>query len=323
MINYLKAPKIINIELTSYCPLNCKQCYKRKENLDEIHLDFNRLNSIIDEAGKINISKILFSGGEPFYYKYFNEAVKLVKKNNFILYISTGGYGITYDKLTYLKQYKLDALYISLNGSTKEINDKSRYGFVEAINTMELSKKIDLPIRINWVARSDNVYDFKNILTLAEKYHVEEIDILRNKPDDSGNISSQLTYEELKYLAECYINYSNPSVKLNIESCYNELRNLCKIRIKNSVLKGCSGGKYSLSVNAKGEFSPCAHMRSTTYTSNYERIIDFWEKSDEIKRFRIEKSYDYCKTCSYKEYCFPCIIAKEKSECLIKESDVI
>lgn len=64
-------------------------------------------------------------------------------------------------------------------------------------------------------------------------------------------------------------------------------------------------------------------MRSTTYTSNYERIIDFWEKSDEIKRFRIEKSYDYCKTCSYKEYCFPCIIAKEKSECLIKESDVI
>ena len=30
---YLPMPKVLQVEITNYCPLNCPQCYKKKGNI--------------------------------------------------------------------------------------------------------------------------------------------------------------------------------------------------------------------------------------------------------------------------------------------------
>ena len=110
------------------------------------------------EAKTVGVRKILFSGGEPLFYPWIKEAIKLVKKLEMELYISTGGVEIQdelYDIMT-----QLDALYISLNGSTEEVNQKSRDGFKAAKRMLFEAKKRGIKTRINWVARRDNVEDF-------------------------------------------------------------------------------------------------------------------------------------------------------------------
>ena len=102
---------------------------------------------------------------------------KTSKKLEMELYISTGGVEIQdelYDIMT-----QLDALYISLNGSTEEVNQKSRDGFKAAKRMLFEAKKRGIKTRINWVARRDNVEDFPQLCKFAEDVGVEAIDILK------------------------------------------------------------------------------------------------------------------------------------------------
>ena len=112
MKKYLRSPQIVNIELTTICPWKCPQCYKKIKGIEEKNFEWSRLQELLVEAKTVGVRKILFSGGEPLFYPWIKEAIKLVKKLEMELYISTGGVEIQdelYDIMT-----QLDALYISI-----------------------------------------------------------------------------------------------------------------------------------------------------------------------------------------------------------------
>lgn len=129
MSKYLKVPKIINIELTTVCPYNCCQCYKKNASYTDSIMDIQKLENILEEAYRIGTGKVLFSGGEPLTYPYLEQALLSAKRNKFTVYMSTGGFGIDSNIIKKLKMLELDILYVSLNGSTEEINRTSREGY--------------------------------------------------------------------------------------------------------------------------------------------------------------------------------------------------
>lgn len=316
MKNRLLAPKIINIELTTYCPYMCPQCYKRSQNNLDIAIDILELKKIIKEAAEIGVKKILFSGGEPMSYPWIYEAIEEVKKRGMQLYISTGGYGVDKNEINKLRKIGVDVLYISLNGSTEEINSKSREGFEHALNAMKLAAHVGINTKINWVAREDNLDDFKNLIKLAKSVGTKGIDILKNKPDALGFVQKKLSYEGLVTLSEI-INRYRGDIEINIESCYFELRNICEIKIKHPLLKGCSGGRYSIAINAHKIMLPCAHI-GEEYGENSDSILNYWRYSNKLIDFlKFDNKFDACLVCVHKEYCQPCIIAYGIDDCAI------
>lgn len=301
-------PKIVNIEVTTFCPYQCPQCYKINQNILEGRMDIQDYKAVIDEVAELGCKKILISGGEPFVYEYLLEAVEYVKKSNMETYISTGGFGSTGTLIEKLKRSGLNALYVSLNGSNREVNKLSRQGFENAISVLEDCKDKKLPARINWVARKDNYLDFINILDLAEKMNVEQIDILKNKPDGEGNVQSELNHQELKKLAGIINEYSG-SILISIESCFYELKNLCGVGSISKLLRGCSAGRYSMSINMQRHVSPCAHgfPDVAENLNTYSGIKDYWENSPIVRNFRGDKKvFSDCLSCKYSKSCEPC-----------------
>lgn len=66
MITYYTYPKLINLELTDMCPLNCLQCYCTLN--DGKFLSYEIAEKIINEAEQLSVEYINLSGGETLLY---------------------------------------------------------------------------------------------------------------------------------------------------------------------------------------------------------------------------------------------------------------
>lgn len=317
MSEYLRYPKILNFELTTVCPWKCLQCYKNVGNIPNKNFDWTLLQLYITEAKKLGVGKILFSGGEPLLYPYIIQAITLVKDYNMELNISTSGVTITNELYKVLA--RVDALYVSLNGSTEEINKKSREGFKEAVGIIQLAPQKGIKTKINWVARNDNVYDFPQLYDFAEKMGVGAIDILKNKPNASGLIDSHLSYKDIVFLAN-FIKEHKGRTQINIESCFYELKNLCGIRIRNPIMKGCSAGRYSMSIDVNGHMLPCTHIKTRDSDYRGSSLAEFWHKDKALNQFRQNnKKYNECNDCEFLEWCKPCVLNIDRN-CILKST---
>lgn len=312
-MNRIVPPKIVNIELTTFCPLRCPQCYKLFQNVKDVELNPETVKHYIEELNTIGTKKILLSGGEPLSYDGLTGLIRFIRYKNMEVYISTGGVGLDDGYAKRLKEADVSAVYISLNGSNEEINRLSRDGYKAAVEAGNICRENDIALRINWVARGDNCADFKNIISLAESLGVEQIDILMNKHDASNDLCSAVTKEQLVSLADFIRNYKG-NVNIGIESCYFELKNATGIKQTSRLLRGCSAGKYSMTINAYGRVSPCTHADYSIFEelSKYDSLKDYWENSDIVNDFRTTQGkWESCNNCERREYCEPCKIRKE------------
>ncbi len=235
------------------------------------------------------------------------------------MFISTGGklIGKENSKEQLLKQLKeagLDMLYVSLNGSSENINSRSRDGYYDAIEMLDLAKKNSIDVKINWVSRHDNIDDLEKLIELAKSYNVTGIDILKNKKDFKNEIQSELDRNDLLYLAN--IVKENKGY-LSIESCFYEVKNLLGVSFSNFWLSGCSAGKYSMAIDSCGRFMPCAHSDENFKETGYNNISDYWNYSRILENFRNKNHYiSKCNDdCKFVGKCIGCML---EEECLMK-----
>lgn len=311
-------PKIVNVELTTECPLRCPQCYKSDKLYEERILPFNHFLEIIDSAREFGCKRVLLSGGEPMVYAQINEAISEVRNRDMEVYLSTGGYGVDKEAVQRISERGLNGLYVSLNGSTEKVNSLSRDGFSSALDVLIKAHSLDLETRINWVARRDNYKDFKKLITLAEELGVSQIDILRDKSFFIDSKERILLKSELLEIKDTIENY-NGMVFIAIESCFFELRSICNQTSRSPLLRGCSAGKYSLSINALGQASPCAHSdESYEDYLNYGSLADYWRQSPIVNQFRcIDHTYEICSSCNYCNLCRPCKLERDVGYCSV------
>ncbi len=311
-------PKIANIEVTTVCPYSCPQCYKIK-NSSIFNMSIDTFKDISEQLIKLGCQRILISGGEALIYSDIIEAVRFLKEHDVEMMVSTGGVsnkGI----LLKLKEAGLTSLYVSLNGSNKLINSLSRDGYDNAVQTIKYVNEIGIQCKINWVARNDNVDDFKSLLLYAEENKVYEIDVLRYKPASEKYEDISLKREKLLELAEIIKEY-NGKTRICVENCFFELKSLLNIGKKSKLLKGCSAGKFSVSFFANGLVSPCAHGGDmySELLSDYDNFEKYWNTSAIVKLFRSGNHQELCEGCKYCEACEPCRLVFDKQKaCFIR-----
>ena len=87
-MNRIVPPKIVNIELTTFCPLRCPQCYKLLQNTRDVELEPETVKGYIDELKKIGTKKILLSGGEPLSYDGLVELIRFIREREMEVYLT-------------------------------------------------------------------------------------------------------------------------------------------------------------------------------------------------------------------------------------------
>lgn len=296
-------PHSFNIELTQKCPLKCPQCYCSMEKGKEI--DLNLVRKYIKEASNVGINYVNLSGGETLAYPHIAEVIECCKENSMLASIAISGWGFDKSRLKALIAAGIYKIYVSLNGSKREINGLTRDGYELAINALKILKESTFEnYCINWVAHNNNIDDFPNLLKIAEQFNVKTVCILGLKPDNKNEMNTIPTVEKFYKLASIVRKYKNEKLGIEIEGCYADLRFAV---YGNKIKKNyCLAGRKNFALLVDGSLAPCRHME---IGEKYEHIIEYWRNSSVLKAIRnsCQDVRKPCSDCIYLEKCIPCI----------------
>lgn len=297
-------PQLLQIEITNRCPLNCSQCYKPPNGGTDI--DINVAKEILHDAGKCGIRYLMLNGGEPLIYSHFIELLNYAKENKMQVACVTSGFSLT-EK--YIEEIKKTGCYlqlnISLNGSTREIHNKSRDGYEYAMNAIEILNKSHFPFDLNWVSRTDNVYDFPALIQFAKKVHAIGITVITTKLTSDGVLQSSLSTEDYLFLKRVC---EEQGKFITIQYCFPFLNRIVDGFNKNRRNR-CPSGISIVCVDAEGDFRPCVHLYNKEKRELFDNSIhDYWMNSTVINRIRNahNNTYENCIDCIDNERCRTC-----------------
>lgn len=283
---YYKYPLTMQLEITRDCPFNCPQCYKTE--LGNKNMDFEVLKKNISEGLTHGVNLFVLNGGEPLLYPNYVDALELLKEKNVNVNCFSSGYGLTDDILTKIKEMKNLNFYISLNGSTKKINDLSRQGYAVSIKAIKKLSDNDCKFGINWVARGDNLDDFPEMIELCKKYNISTLSVTSNKlAKNKSKIMSGMVLNDIKKLAE-YIKKFSDRVNISIEACFPQLTSQFRKLMDSD---GCAAGYYNVNISLEGMYLPCTHLY---YPEEWNSIEEYWEKSPMLNKLRKNAKCNNC-----------------------------
>ncbi len=306
-------PVLMNLELTSKCPLRCPQCYcdlSKGEDLEE-----SRAVYWLHEAKKNNIKTVNLSGGETLIYPHLDRLIKTGSDLGMEMNIAISGYGATKERLKPLIESGVSYICVSLNGSTGEINSYSRDGYDLAVNALKVLKKMEYPKTcINWVMHSNNADDFMNMIRLAESYKVSTLVVMVFKPDSHSERPSVPTGKQIFSVAEQIKSYKG-ELKIEVEECFSQMRAVLGKRFFTNynvgIAKGCGAGRDGISISVDGKITPCRHLE---IKEEFASIKEYWEKSETLKHLRAaeDNMESPCTECDYRRNCLPCMAVNWK-----------
>lgn len=310
----MSTPEIMNIELTTRCPLRCPQCYCDLNQGQDIEKEVAL--KYLKQAARLKIPFINLSGGETLVYPHLNELLEYISEHGLNSAIAISGWGFDKARLEELKQAGVDEIYVSLNGSTPEINGLSRDGYEMAIASLLLLQADgQVNYYINWVARNDNVRDFPSLVSLAQKYGAKGLVILESKPDASYVLQATLSKDNFLMLAHYLKNYNQEAIPIQVEPCFSPLRayinNYYLLNRNIGFNKGCGAGRNAMAVDVDGNLIPCRHL---LYSETFESIEDYWWHSPVLNRLRQFEDYrgEPCQSCYLNNNCISCRAVADK-----------
>lgn len=302
-------PVIMNIELTTKCPLRCPQCYVHLNDGKEI--DPEVAIRRIREAKTVGIDTICLSGGETLCYSHLSELIRECRSLGLRSAVAISGIYADRDTLAGMIEDGVDEIFVSLNGSTEEINSLTRDGYGPAVKALESLRELHFEnTRINWVMHDNNAHDLQGMIELCESFGVSELVILAFKPDSSSEWKSFPSAAQMEEAARLIKTYKGP-VTITAEACFSQLRALlgrsALLGNRNTgISRGCGAGRDGVSVNVDGKLTPCRHL---DVIGEYDSIAEYWEKSPFLQKLRsVEDSRkEPCRGCVYEKNCLPCM----------------
>lgn len=304
----------MNLELTTNCPLRCPQCYCSLTGGK--NLDLETAIYWIKQGGALGVKDVMLSGGETLCYPHIYEVIAAAKEYCGRANIALSGYGLNQNTFERLVDSGVSEIFISLNGSSEEINSLSRDGFSLAMDALKLLKDNKYPNTvINWVMHSSNADDFPNIVSLAESFSVHGITVMAVKPDSAHQLSTLPSGEQMLFVSR-FIKEYRGSVKIGVESCFSPMLALISEtklfgNLNVGKNKGCGAGINTFSINVEGKISPCRHLE---YYEEFETLKDYIENSDIQKKIRmLENTKRHpCSQCRFADHCRHCLAINAK-----------
>jgi len=314
----LAPPSWIQIHPTLKCNLHCYFCDNPKEANTSKEIPQKRLLQLIDEANEMKISSVIISGGgEPLIRK--NVVMKMIRKikrygmNGCLL---TNGALINSIDAKTLVKIKWDTIIFSLHASNPKLDNFIRGGKNAFERTINAIKKINFWKRKSHTSKpmlgmvmvitKDNYHDIENILKLAKKLEIRQVNLkMVNEHPDLFITKRQLLtlhskIENVKKYAE------REGINLIIEFSLKD--------VKNYTFNICNGGKVQnlckvpfteMVVFADGTVSQCCNFwrKENEFLDNVQNktLKEIWygEKFEKLREKIVKNDLPYtCQKCT-------------------------
>ena len=184
----LEAPICLTWELTYACNLACVHCLSSSGRRDPDELTTDECRAIIDELERMQVFYVNIGGGEPTVRRDFWELLDYATAHHVGVKFSTNGSRITPEIATRLAANSYVDVQVSLDGATREVNDRVRGpgSYDTALRALEnLTAAGFTDTKISVVVTRENVDQLDAFQALADR-HNATLRITRLRPSGRG-----------------------------------------------------------------------------------------------------------------------------------------
>ena len=327
----LLTPKTVNLSITGQCNLHCRYCFFSNEMAALADLPLQSYLDLFVELNRLGVMDVCLSGGEPFTRPDLFELIDAVIANRMRYNILSNGTLISEKTIQHFEKGKrrlrLNYIQVSIDGSTREIHNRSRPGsFDRAIRGLRLLKKAGFPVMVRVTINRHNIEDLENIARLL----LEEIELpsfstneampigsgCRNERDICLTAAQQQTaMETISRLLDRYPGRltatAGPQAKLKIYAEMDLARRTGE-RPKSwtmGFLTACGCVFTTIDVLHDGSIVPC-HMLPELVLGNISdrNLEEIWRSHPILSTLRQRrlismKRVPGCETCDWSDYC--------------------
>ena len=176
----IKPPLWVNAEVTYRCPLHCLFCYNP---VDYAHsgaeLTTEQWVTTLRQARELGAIQLGLSGGEPLMRDDIETMVAEAHSMGYFITLLTSGVGLTEKRIAAFREGGLDAIQLSFQDSTRELNDflSSTRTFELKSKTAKLIKQYEYPMVLNVVLHRLNIDHIDKVLEMAEAMGAEQVEL--------------------------------------------------------------------------------------------------------------------------------------------------
>lgn len=275
-------PRLLLIDPTSSCNLNCTGCWARDYEKN-IHLSYEKLDELCTDARKLGVLQIIFSGGEPLMRK--KDILKLAGKHRKLTFAMFTN-GTLIDDAFASEMAHLGNLnaFISIEGSRDETDMRRGKGAYDAaLHAMDLLKKHEIGFGFS------ACYHSQNYLSVTSD---EFLGLMREKGAWLGWLFIYMPIGSNADLSLCCTADQRAYVMQKLEN-YQKKHGFLAIDFANSGHKafGCvAAGNDFAHINANGDLEPCAFCHYSDVNVN-DVSLEEALRSPFFKRFRQKKPF--------------------------------
>jgi len=166
----LNGVSTIDFHITAKCKQACPYCWGPRRFRNPV--DTEVAQSIIARIWELGVRRVVFTGGDPLYRADAPELIRFAKEIGLETALSTTGDFVTPEILESLSPY-LDLISLPLDGSTEEINSKTKHrghysAVMRSLNWLRVHPNID--VKVCTPVTQHNVNDVPNIAELVDDY---------------------------------------------------------------------------------------------------------------------------------------------------------
>lgn len=286
--NILRKVAGMQLELLPLCNFNCGFCYIRKspEELKKAGqriLRFKDWKYYIDEAIKLGIDGITFSGGECTIHPDFTQLYQYAYEHNFQLSIITNGSHITdeiFDLLVKCPPTKITITLYGMSAETYQRTCGNGAAFEMVMHNIDRLTQRGFTVVLNYTAGKDNFCDMEAVLAYARerKLSIFPTDALisTGKCDEKTVAQEVVDFKKYKKLETEHLSKLSG---FTVEEYENNLFNSFLIPHKNNkhgLL--CSAGKSIMFINWQGQMVPCISFDTFTFDPHKLGFAECWRQ---------------------------------------------
>ncbi len=327
------SPFLVVWNYTKACNLKCKHCYEHAHIKAPDELTTKERMELIDDMGRMGVTYVAMSGGEPLIDPDFFEAAGRLKKNEIAFSIATNGTLLTPEKARKLKEFDCRYVQISLDGATAKTHDWLRGNgmFDRAIQGIKNAVKEGLCVGIATTITSRNYDEAPRIIDLTEKlgakiwmYYnfiptgrgkdIADLDITPMKRENLLKLLSRETKKRKDRLSLLTTapQYSRVSLQCGAGGSLSHFDRFSadaseSIQFLAEFVGGCGCARLYFALEPNGDIEPCVFLPIKIGNIRKESLQEVWKNNEVLKKIRDRKSFwGFCGECKERNICGGC-----------------
>ncbi len=301
--DFLSAPEVVHLSVTSKCNLNCPFCYEKSEKME---MTTEQLFGLIDELAEMRVFQLAIGGGEPLLRKDILKIIQHCCEKGIVPNLTTNGLLLSKRIMNQLSG-KVGQINISLNNHLIDNN-------IFDISKVQDLKAYGIRVGLNFLATSGRIQFMEGFLSKLDKTLITNVIILRPKPTPLNMKwfeKNKLTSKDIKLLDDMFRRL-NAKIDLHVDcSLVFLMRKISKEFLQSKAVYGCVAGERFCTIKSNGDVFPCSFLTTKAFLAG--NVLDtpfssIWNNSVIFKNMRSIKNnvMGVCRNCLIKKNCGGC-----------------